>query len=115
MWIGNDDVGDRVAVDWTDTSIVSVRASDQHDVDAIAVTVVAGLVARRRPGDLPVLLIGDRDASTLLGLLSELPHVGGRLSSGDAFERRQCSHACNTSPAMARSASCSPAATSAAG
>ena len=89
VWIGNDDVGDRVAVDWTDTSIVSVRASDQHDVDAIAVTVVAGLVARRRPGDLPVLLIGDRDASTLLGLLSELPHVGGRLSSGDAFERRR--------------------------
>ncbi|MET0663581.1 MAG: hypothetical protein ABWZ42_10665 [Ilumatobacteraceae bacterium] len=88
VWIGNDDVGDRVAVDWTDTSIVSVRAPDQHDVDAIAVTIVAGLVARR-PGTLPVLLIGDRDASKLLGLLSELSHVGGRLSSGDAFERRR--------------------------
>ncbi len=89
VWIGNDDVGERVVVDWTDTSIVSVRASDHHDLDALAVTVVAGLVAHRRPGDLPVLLIGDRDASTLLGLLSELPHVGGRGSTDDAFERRR--------------------------
>ena len=89
VWIGNDDVGERVVVDWTDTSIVSVRASDHQDLDALAVTIVAGLVAHRRPADVPVLLIGDRDASTVLDLLSELPHVGGRDSSGDAFERRR--------------------------
>ncbi len=89
VWIGNTDVGDRVVVDWADTSIVSVRASDHHDLDALAVTIVAGLVAHRRPSDLPVLLVGDGDAATLVGLLSDLPHVGGRCGSGDAFERRR--------------------------
>ena len=89
VWIGSDDIGDRVVVDWTDTSIVSVRASDHQDLDALAVTIVAGLAAHRRPGDLPMLLIGDRDSSMVLDLLSELPHVGGRDSSGDAFERRR--------------------------
>lgn len=88
-WIGNIDVGDRVIVDWTDTSIVAVRASDHRDLDALAVSVVAGLVADHRPVDLPLLLIGDREGSTLLGLLSELPHVGGRCASGDALERRR--------------------------
>ena len=89
VWIGNTDVGDRVVVDWADTSIVSVHASDHHDLDALAVTIVAGLVAHRRPSDLPVLLVGDGDAATLVGLLSDLPHVGGRCGSGDAFERRR--------------------------
>ena len=88
-WIGNIDVGDRVIVDWRDTSIVAVRATDHRDLDALAVSVVAGLVAHRRPVDLPLLLIGDREGSTLLGLLADLPHVGGRCTIGDAFEQRR--------------------------
>lgn len=88
-WIGNTDVGDPVVVDWTETSSVAVRASDHHDLDALAVMIVAGLVAHRRPPDLPVLLIGDGEPSTLLGLLAELAHIGGRCDNGGAFERRR--------------------------
>ena len=89
VWIGNSDIGDPVTVDWTVTSSVSLHGSDDGDLDALAVTLVTGLVAHVDPAELPVLLAGDHEGSSVLDLLAELPHVGGRCHIGDRFEQHR--------------------------
>ena len=88
-WIGRSDVGDRVSIDWSSTSAVSLRATERGDLDALAITVVAGLVAHHAPSERPILLVGDEGGAPLLDLLDELPHVAGRCDLGDGYERRR--------------------------